>query len=103
MIQAVNDLSIKDTNSYSGNGTFIPDLPIEQLSIHVFTNDVIMQVTESPQQPPAFSDSQDTECHLYKGFTNLEPLVPWTAIRFRAPYGGPAVVTFRAYNSKVVG
>jgi hypothetical protein len=96
---AVNDMPVGSAYDNPGQTTVIPDLPAEKMSVFVFTNDVIMQITESEQQPPPFSNPQQTEMKLYKGFHTIEPLVPFHAVRFRCP-AGQATVTMRLYNSQ---
>jgi hypothetical protein len=98
MIIAVNDLPV--VASY-GNPV-LPDFPIEKVAIFVLQYDIIMQVTEGDQQPPAFNNPTETELKLFQGFHSLTPEVPWSAVRFKLPKGATGgsqgLITARFYS-----
>lgn len=98
MILAVNDLPV---NSSYGQ-PILPDFQIEKLTVFVIQADVIMQVTEGDQIPPAFNNPGQTELKMYQGFHSISPIHPWHAVRFKLLSGivGQALVTLRAFSGE---
>jgi hypothetical protein len=55
--------------------------PMDRIDVHVFDDDVFMQVAET--DPPTYGDP-NTELRLYKGFNSIPLLAPAYGVRFRA-------------------
>lgn len=99
MFIARNQLAIPVAYSELSTIRAEADSPITKLSVHVFNDDVIMQVSEDPNG--AFQNPTDTEAQLPMGFSTLVPVQPWYAVRFRAEDATPPapVMIIRAYGS----
>lgn len=99
MVYARNQVVI----SVSGGGSYLPantyTLPegeeAEKLSVRVYDNDVIMEVSET--NPPTFTGDIDSEFLAPKGFSSFVFVTAITGFRVKANSGN-ARIDFIAYG-----